>query len=83
MPEWAARQLLHPEEKRGRERKEGERGGMEVGRAAGAGIRGLPESPARRPGPPCQPSPVPTSPGEGIIAVGRTQDWDTDKCALG
>lgn len=32
MPEWAERQLLHPEERRGREGKEGERGGRDGGR---------------------------------------------------
>ena len=53
MPEWAARQLLHPEERRGREgwkgeggreaagRREGEReGGREGGSAAGSSRRG-------------------------------------------
>lgn len=70
MPEWAERQLLHPEERRGREGKEGERGGRErempAGRPAGAGSRGLQRAPEAVLSPP----PGPCSPGEGVIAWG-------------
>lgn len=70
MPEWAARQLLHPEERRGREGKEGERGGrdggegeMPAGQPAEAGSRSRHEPP----GPCSHPLQFP-SPTEGVIA---------------
>lgn len=68
MPEWAARQLLHPEERRGREGKDGERGGRDGkegcwpgGRAAGAGSCG----PHQPQGLAVTPIPVPGHPGKG------------------
>lgn len=94
MPEWAARQLLHPEERRGREGKEGERGGRdgrrEGCRPVGGRSRELRSPPA--PGAVLSPPPRPRSPGEGGIPWGsggtvdgteRARDWDTDKRALG
>lgn len=69
MPEWAARQLLHPEERRGEGREgrgKGREGGMEGGRDAG---RSAAEAGSRDrhqpPGPCCHPLPVPALPGKG------------------
>lgn len=96
MPEWAERQLLHPEERRGREGKEGERGGREGGREEGwrpAGRSGEPRGlrpPQRRArGRPVTP-PRPRSPrGKGVIAeggvgcVGERDGTDTTDTGLG
>lgn len=92
MPEWAERQLLHPEERRGREGKEGERGGREGWRPAGRqepGATGTPSPQPRAGGRPV----TPPGAGKGVIAGregaadgrtdGRMRDWDPDKCALG
>lgn len=66
MPEWAARQLLHPEERRGREGKEGERGGRDGGRERCRPVG------REKPGAAVvlSPPPGPRSPGEGVIAWG-------------
>lgn len=62
MPEWAERQLLHPEERRGREGKEGERGGRDAGRSAGR---------SRQPRSPTSPRGRAVTPSRSLLTRGR------------